>query len=41
MPSGAFGVFTRAEGDTPLSVIFSDFVVYDVVYVPPTNTPIP
>ncbi len=38
-PSGAFGVFARAEGDTPLSVIFSDFVVYNVNYVAPTNTP--
>ena len=41
MPSGGFGVFARAEGDTPLSVIFSDFVVYGVSYTPPTNTPIP
>ncbi|HKI54301.1 MAG TPA: hypothetical protein VJ987_09260 [Anaerolineales bacterium] len=41
MPSGAFGVFARAEGDTPLSVIFSDFIVYNVNYVPPTNTPLP
>jgi len=40
-PSGGFGVFARAAGDTPLSVIFSDFVVYDVSYTPPTNTPIP
>ena len=41
MPSGGFGVFARAEGDTPLSVLFSDFVVYDVSYTPPTNTPLP
>ncbi|HSG44121.1 MAG TPA: hypothetical protein VLA72_13275 [Anaerolineales bacterium] len=41
IPSGAFGVFARAEGDTPLSVLFSDFVVYDISYTPPTNTPIP
>jgi hypothetical protein len=41
MPSGGFGVFARAEGETPLSVIFSDFVVYDVSYTPPTNTPLP
>jgi hypothetical protein len=41
MPSGGFGVFARAEGETPLSVIFSDFVVSDVSYTLPTNTPLP
>jgi len=40
-PSGGFGVFARAAGDTPLSVIFSDLVVYNVSYTPPTNTPLP
>lgn len=40
-PSGAFGVFARGAGDTPVSVIFSDLIVYDVDYVPPTRTPIP
>ena len=40
-PSGAFGVFVRGAGDTPISVIFSDLIVYDVDYVPPTRTPIP
>ena len=40
-PSGAFGVFARGAGDTPISVIFSDFIVYDVSYIPPTNTPLP
>ena len=40
-PSGSFGVFTRAAGDTQVSVIFSDLTVYDVNYVPPTKTPIP
>jgi hypothetical protein len=40
-PSGAFGVFARGAGDTPVSVIFSDLIVYDVDYVPPTRTPSP
>jgi len=40
-PSGAFGVFARGVGDTPISVIFSDLIVYDVNYTPPTRTPIP
>ena len=38
---GAFGVFARGEGDTPVSVTFSDLTVYDVDYVPPTRTPTP
>ena len=40
-PSGAFGVFARGAGDTLVSVTFSDFIVYDVEYVPPTRTPNP
>jgi hypothetical protein len=40
-PIGAFGVFVRSAGDTPVSVTFSDLTVYDVDYVPPTRTPIP
>ena len=40
-PNGAFGVFARGAGDTPASVIFSDLIVYDVDYVPPTRTPLP
>jgi hypothetical protein len=40
-PSGAIGVFVRSEGDTPVSVTFSDLKVYDVDYVPPTRTPAP
>ncbi len=40
-PSGAFGVFARAAGDTSMSVTFSDLTVYDVDYVLPTRTPIP
>ncbi len=37
-PSGAIGVFARALGETPVTVTFSDLVVYDVNYVPPTPT---
>ena len=40
-PSGAFGVFTRAAGENPVSVTFADFEVYEVDYVPPTRTPLP
>lgn len=40
-PTGSFGVFVRGAGDTPVSVTFSDFIVYDVDYVPPTRTPSP
>lgn len=40
-PNGAFGVFVRSAGDTPVSVLFSDLIVYDVDYVPPTRAPSP
>ena len=40
-PSGALGVFVRAAGDTPATVIFSELKVYDVDYIPPTKTPLP
>ncbi len=40
-PSGALGVFAHAAGDTPITVTFSDLVVYDVTYSPPTKTPKP
>ena len=40
-PSGAFGVFARSEGDTPVTVTFSDLTVYDVDYTAPTRTPSP
>ena len=39
--SGALGVFARAAGNTPVTVTFSDLVVYDVTYSPPTKTPSP
>lgn len=37
-PSGTIGVFARALGDTPVTVAFSDLVVYEVNYSPPTPT---
>jgi hypothetical protein len=40
-PIGALGVFVRATGDTPVTVLFSDLIVRDVNYVLPTKTPIP
>jgi hypothetical protein len=40
-PNGAFGVFARSVGDTPVTVTFSDLTVYDVEYVFPTRTPSP
>jgi hypothetical protein len=39
--SGAIGVFAHSTGDTPVTVTFSDLVVYDVSYSPPTRTPSP
>lgn len=39
--SGAFGVYVRSTGDTPVTVTFSDLKVYDVDYIPPTSTPLP
>lgn len=40
-PSGAFGVYVRSTGDTPVTVTFSDLKVYAVDYTPPTRTPLP
>ena len=40
-PIGAFGVFVRSTGETPVTVTFSDLTVYDVHYTLPTKTPIP
>ena len=40
-PIGAFGVFVRSTGETPVTVTFSDLAVYDVNYTLPTKTPIP
>lgn len=39
--SGTVGVFARPDGDTPVTVTFSDFTVYTVHYVFPTRTPKP
>lgn len=40
-PIGAFGVFVRSTGETPVTVTFSDLAVYEVDYTLPTKTPIP
>lgn len=40
-PSGGFGVFARSQGETPVTVTFSDLIVYDVNYTAPTRTPSP
>jgi hypothetical protein len=39
--SGAVGVFARSQGETPVTVQFSDLSVYDVFFALPTNTPLP
>jgi hypothetical protein len=38
-PSGTIGVFAYSQGDTPVTVTFSDLVVYDVSYLPSKKTP--
>jgi len=38
-PGGAFGVFARGAGDKPVSVTFSDFIVYDVTTSRRRETP--
>lgn len=40
-PSGGFGVFARSQGETPVTVTFSDLIVYAVNYTAPTRTPSP
>jgi hypothetical protein len=40
-PSGALGVYVRSTGTTPVTVTFSDLKVYEVDFVPPTQTPLP
>jgi len=39
--SGTIGVFARAAGDTPVTVTFSDLVIREVTYIPPTKTTVP
>ena len=39
-PIGAFGVYVRSAGDTPVTVTFSDMEVYEVDYILPTKTPV-
>ncbi len=38
LPSGTLGVFVRAAGETPVTVVFTDLVVYAVTYASPTPT---
>ena len=40
-PNGGFGVYARSAGDTPVTVTFSDLIIYDVNYTAPTRTPSP
>lgn len=40
-PIGALGVYVRSTAETPVTVVFSDLVVYEVDYTLPTKTPIP
>jgi hypothetical protein len=40
-PIGAFGVYVRSTGETPVTVSFSEFVLHEVNYTQPTKTPIP
>jgi hypothetical protein len=40
-PIGAFGIFVRSAGETPVTVTFSELEVHDVEYLPPTKTPLP
>ncbi len=39
--SGAVGVFARSVGQTPVTVLFSDLTVSDVLYSAPSATPMP
>ena len=40
-PAGAIGVFAHSTGNTPVTLTFSDLIVYDVTYSPPTSVPKP
>ena len=39
--SGTIGFFIYANGQTPITISFSDLSVYSVAYIPPTPTPLP
>jgi hypothetical protein len=41
LKQGSIGVFARAAGSTPVTIIFSDLSVYNVTYIPPSPTPTP
>jgi hypothetical protein len=40
-PAGALGVFAQSTGDTPVTVTFSNLIIYNVSYALPTATPHP
>lgn len=40
-PNGTLGVFVNSAGDTAAVISFSDLVVQEINYVPPTKTPQP
>lgn len=40
-PNGTLGVFVNSAGDTAAVVSFSDLVVQEIIYIPPTKTPLP
>ncbi|MBC7875708.1 MAG: hypothetical protein H7Y59_00940 [Anaerolineales bacterium] len=40
-PIGTIGVFVNSSGNTATVVSFSDLVIKEVDYIPPTSTPIP
>ena len=39
--TGTIGVFAHSAGDTPVTINFSDFMLQEVTYSPPTRTPMP
>jgi hypothetical protein len=41
LSSGTVGVFAQANGNTPVTITFSDLDVHSVEYNPPTKTPAP
>jgi hypothetical protein len=39
--AGGIGAFARSDGDTPVTITFSDLSVYEVIYLQSTTTPRP
>lgn len=40
-PNGTLGVFVNSAGETAAVISFSDLVIQDINYIPPTSTPLP